>query len=237
MTVPVFIVNFNRLETTRKLCGHIAKLHDATPIIVDNASTWSPLLDWYDCECECEVIRLNENMGHHSVWTAGIIQRYNTEFYVVTDSDLDIEGVPLDCLARLREPFAWPGKPIIKSGLSLRIDDVPKSQTDVLSWEPRFWKRPVPGGRFYWAQIDTTFAMYRGATPHWRCMQVVQAHSVRSAPPYTARHVPWHLDLKNLDEENANYFATANESNSWRPDGDKLTSRFCERSRHAPRRV
>ena len=30
--------------------------------------------------------------------------------------------------------------------------------------------------------------------------------TVRTAEPYTARHMPWHLDCKNLDEGNQQYF-------------------------------
>jgi hypothetical protein len=233
--IPVYVNTFNRLTTTERLCHQIARLDNARPVIIDNASIWGPLLDWY-ADCPYDVIRLRDNMGHHAPWLSGVIEQDAAEWYVVTDCDLDIDGVPLDCLQRLREPFDWPGKPIIKSGLSLRIDDVPKFQTKVLSWEPRFWKRQVPGGRFYWAQVDTTFALYRGSCPYEKCMQVVQAHSVRSAPPYTARHVPWYLDGDNLDEENRHYFATANESNSWRPNGRQLVAPY-QGGSHAPRRV
>jgi hypothetical protein len=233
---PAYVNTFNRLTTTRRLCEQIAALDNAVPVIIDNASTWEPLLDWYQ-HCPFEVIRLSENMGHHAPWKCGATARPNDGFYCVTDCDIDIEGVPADLMDVLRKPLTSWSNPPVKSGVALRIDDLPPWQTVVKGWESTFWNKPVDGFR-YWAPIDTTLAMYRANTPVRIATKVAGIRAVRSAGDYTARHMPWYLDPTNLDEENANYFATANDSNSWRPDGNKLTSRFCNSGRcHAPRRV
>jgi hypothetical protein len=52
---------------------------------------------------------------------------------------------------------------------------------------------------FYKAPIDTTFAMYRPGLGHQN------GNSLRSAPPYTARHLPWYQDFANLSEEDEYY--------------------------------
>ena len=229
MSVPVYINVFNRLTTSRKLCEQIAALDNAVPVIIDNNSTWEPLLDWYQ-HCPFEVIRLTENLGHHSPWKCGATERPNEGFYCVTDCDLDLEGVPADLMAVLRIPLTScisGACGIKKCGVSLRIDDLPSYQTDVAKWERQFWRRPIAGGRYYRAPIDTTLCMYPATLPASRAMQVVGIPTLRAGEPYTARHMPWYLDPTNLDEENRNYFATANSSNSWRPDGEKLVSRFC----------
>lgn len=234
--IPVYVNTFNRLQTTRKLCEQISALDNAVPIIVDNCSRWEPLLEWYE-SCPFEVVRLKENLGHHAPWISGIIDRPNSGFYCVTDCDLDLEGVPADLMRVLAFPMTWRRMPgVVKSGVALRIDDLPPFQSQVKEWESRFWRHRIAGS-YYAAPIDTTLAMYRASTPHRTATKVAGVRAVRVGGQYTARHVPWYLDPTNLDEENANYFATANESNSWRPDGDKLTSRFCVGSRHAPRRV
>ena len=236
MSVPVYVNTFNRLTTTRKLCEQIAALDNAVPVIIDNASTWEPLLDWYQ-HCPFEVIRLTENYGHHAPWAAKVVDRPNDGFYCVTDCDLDLEGIPADLMEVLQVPLKSFRGPVIKSGVALRIDDIPPWQTTVKEWESRFWRNRIVGS-YYAAPIDTTLAMYRRHTPHRLATRVAGVRAVRVAGQYTARHVPWYLDPTNLDEENANYFATANDSNSWKPDGDKLTSRFCTTGRcHAPRRV
>lgn len=234
--IPVYVNVFNRLTTTCKLCEQIAALDNAVPIIIDNASTWEPLLEWYK-DCPFEVIRLDMNLGHHAPWITGITNRPNNGVYCVTDCDLDLEGIPSDLMQVLRDPLASWRMPPVKSGVALRIDDLPEWQTTVKEWESRFWRNRIRGS-YYLAPIDTTLAMYRSGTPHRSALRVAGVRATRVAGEYTARHVPWYLDPTNLDEENANYFATANDSNSWRPDGDKLTSRFCTTGRcHAPRRI
>lgn len=236
MTVPVYVVTFNRLTTTKRLCEQLSRMNDVRVIIVDNKSTWPDLIDWYS-KCDYEVIRLTENYGHHAPWRTGITARPNDGFYCVTDCDLDLDGVPADLMAVLKHPLKSWSSPPVKSGVALRLDDLPAWQTQVIEWEQRFWKHRVDAFR-YWAPIDTTLAMYRRHTPVRVATKVAGIRAVRAAGPYTARHMPWYLDPTNLDDENANYFATANDSNSWRPDGNKLTSRFCTTGKcHAPRRI
>jgi len=229
MTIPVVVNVFNRLTTTRALVEQIAMLEGATPVIVDNASDYEPLLEWYGT-CGVEVVRLSGNYGHHAPWDhvmlspGDVVRRYGSDKYVVTDCDLCIRDCPRDLLGVLAEPLHW-RRGVIKSGLSLRIDDLPEWQTTVREWESRFWTQPIMGGRFYWAAVDTTFAMYSCSTPFRIAKTVVRARATRSAPPYTARHLPWYLDGNNLDVENQHYFRTANASNSWKPAGQKLDNK------------
>jgi hypothetical protein len=222
--IPVYINTFNRLTTTRKLAAQVAALPGAVPVIIDNASTWEPLLDWYE-HCPFEVIRLASNMGHHAPWLSGAVQRKNDGFYCATDCDLDIGDCPSDVLDLLKVPFSW-GKGIVKSGLGLRIDDLPVWQSSVIEWESRWWKVPATDPRFFSALVDTTFAMYRVGTSISHATRVVGAKATRTAPPYLARHIPWYLDSENLDAENAHYFATASSSASWKPTGKALGATY-----------
>tara|TARA_R110000822_G_scaffold309905_1_gene440613 strand:- start:1206 stop:1901 length:696 start_codon:yes stop_codon:yes gene_type:complete len=226
--IPVFVNVYNRLATTKTLCDQISRLDGAEIIIVDNNSDYEPLLEWYD-DCPFEVLRLRENIGHHAPWLSGIVNQDQSEWYVVTDCDLDLSGVPQDLLRVLRIPFSW-GSGVVKSGIGLRIDDLPPWQNAVVEWESRWWKRPVRNDRrFYWAAVDTTFAMYHRSTIA-SAMEVARIKSTRTGGEYQARHVPWYLDASNLDEENRQYFATANGSNSWKPQGRKLVASYAPRS-------
>mgnify|MGYP003650120476 CR=1 FL=1 len=228
LTVPVFVNVFNRLTTTRNLCGQLAAMLNVRVVIVDNASTYQPLLDWY-AECPHEVVRLDSNMGHHAPWLSGTVGKIATSgHYCVTDCDLDLEGVPLDLMNVLRAPLVACVNGLCgvkKSGISLRINDLPEWQSEVVNWEQRFWKKPV-GGQYYEAIIDTTLCMYSARLPHRHAMTIGGIKTVRTAMPYTARHMPWYLDCENLDEENQQYFGTASLSNSWKPSGKALASRF-----------
>lgn len=220
--IPCYVNTFNRLTTTRKLCDQVVDL-GGMPIVIDNASDWQPLLDWYD-HCPYRVARLTENMGHHAPWKCGIMSEYDAPYYIVTDCDLDLEGIPGDALDVLQEPFGW-NVGIIKSGFSLKLDDLPEWQVAVRQWESRWWRRKIYG-RWYDSLIDTTFAMYQRSTPVETATKVVGVRAVRSASPYTARHMPWYLDGDNLDAENQHYYQTANASNSWKPNGRSLAASY-----------
>ena len=235
--IPVYINTFNRLTTTRNLVEQIKRLGNAQPIIIDNDSNYGPLLDWYDTN-PCDVVILKENLGHHAPWISGVISGDNANEYIVTDCDIDIEGVPRDVLDILRGAFLWRNRTPVKSGLALRINDLPPWQSAVKQWESRWWAKPVGGlYPFYWAAIDTTFAIYQGGTTIQQIKDVARTPSVRLGGDYQVRHTPWYLDCENLDEENANYFATATKSNSWKPCGKALIANYIKVVKHAPRSV
>ena len=223
--IPCYINTFNRLTTTKELCQQVALLDGVKPIIIDNASNYEPLLDWYE-SCDFEVIHLRENLGHHAPWKSGVIKQDNAERYIVTDCDLSLDGIPKDVIEVLKEPFGWYNKnKIIKSGLALRIDDLPPWQKDVINWEKRWWSNQVGHDpRFYYALIDTTFAMYEKKTPENIAMRVINCRCVRLAGEYQARHMPWYLDCNNLNDEELFYFRNANSSNSWKINGRKLST-------------
>jgi hypothetical protein len=222
--IPIYINTFNRLTTTRAMVQQIAALAGAVPIIIDNDSAYPPLLEWYQ-QAPCEVIRLKENLGHHAPWLSGVIEADAAEVYGVTDCDLDLSGVPADALEVLQSAFRW-RRPPVKSGLALRIDDVPRTQTRVIEWESRWWQRRcVSDRRFYAAAIDTTFALYRQQTPAAVAMRVAGVYAVRLAGEYQCRHVPWYCDVANLSDEDHYYFANANQSNTWRPGLVKMEQR------------
>ena len=226
--VIVFVNVFNRLTTTRKLCEQLAAMSGVRVVIVDNASTWGPLVDWYETDCPYQVVRLDENMGHHAPWISGVVASLVKDpFYCVTDCDLDLQGVPLDLMQVLQRPLVSCVHGLCgvkKSGISLRIDDLPEWQSEVARWEKQFWRRQRGG--YFVAPIDTTLCMYPTALPQSIARTVVGPLTVRSALPYTARHVPWYLDGTDLDAENLNYFATAGRSNSWRLNGRALSSQW-----------
>lgn len=198
--IPIIINNFNRLSWVQGMLEKIATIPSCYPLIVDNASTYEPLLEWYETK-PCEVIR-QQNFGHLGPWSQGIVEKYGKEGYVVTDPDLDISDVPVDVLDVLKEGLKK-YQHIVKAGLSLEIEDLPDSTLgkEAYGWERQFW-RCANDGRFYFAALDTTFALYRGNytqwTPHF-------LSGVRAFRPYTARHLPWY-NVKSTDNRIINLY-------------------------------
>lgn len=199
--IPVYINNFNWLTSTRRMVEYVRQLPGAEPVIVDNASTYPPLLDWYDHGCDAPIIRLPENeFGEIAPWFAGITF-HATDYFVVTDSDLDLAHVPADVLDVLRQGLEDYGD-VVKCGLSLEVRDIPDSfllKADVVASEKRFWERRRDS-RFWDAPLGCTFAMFRG----YRCGFAYKP-ALRADRPYTARHLPWYLTAETLTDESRYY--------------------------------
>jgi hypothetical protein len=195
--IPIYINNFNRLTTTRNMVEYLAGVPDALPVIIDNFSTYKPLLKWYS-HCPVEAIRMGNNHGPLAPWLFKNLAR-GADYYVVTDADLDLTGVPTDVLQVLRSGLEkYPRR--VKAGLSLETRDLPQhldSTRIIQEWEARFWKTRIDE-RWWSANIDTTFAMYR-AGEMWRGT----GPALRADRPYTARHVPWYR----IDTDEESYFS------------------------------
>lgn len=196
----VHIISFNLFSPLPKLVDDCRRLDGVTGVtIIDNASTYPPLVEWLS-QCDCNVIRRERNDGPMSVYRS--VDR--TDWYAVTDSDLDIAEVPRDVLLKLRAVMER--RPNIrKAGLSLEIGDLPDVNTKliqaVLDWESVFWRDRDPQESGFWqADIATTFCLQRPGSG-WNGY----SPALRADRPYTARHLPWYWDPDNLTDEQAYY--------------------------------
>lgn len=62
---PIFLTNMDRLTTCKKMVEDLFRLNGNSNItIIDNASTYPPLLDWYDeFKKDISIIRNPTNLG------------------------------------------------------------------------------------------------------------------------------------------------------------------------------
>jgi len=211
--VPIYINNFNWLTPVQKLADFFERTSDTDIIIIDNASTYPPLLDWYS-ECDHKVVRLSGNYGEHAPWDCGIIvsgddhrAKYSSEYYVLTDPDLSLDSCPADLLDVLEEG-ARSHPSVTKVGVSLEIIDLPNASPmaeNVRQWESQFWRNRCDD-RFFEAAIDTTLALYHVDVPFARAKGT--GNSLRSDRPYTARHFPWYIDPNRMSREEEYYVRT-----------------------------
>ena len=195
---------FNRVTLPKSMAEFLSD-NGCEVILIDNNSTYEPLLDWYS-KCPYKVYRLQENLGHKSLYTSGILDEYKDQYYYLTDHDLDLSGVPSDFQELLMKGFGNPG--VIKSGLSLKIDDLPNNPYANIAreWESKYWERPRDANGFYHSEVDTTFALYdRGREYSGFPATDDFFRAVRSPHPYTARHVPWYNTPENITEEEIYY--------------------------------
>lgn len=203
-TVPVIIVSRDRLVCLGALVSWLEGAGLDTIIIVDNNSSYEPLLDYLHATPH-QVIRLADNLGPWAIWeNRNVLKATAGRYYVVTDPDVVPDpGCPADALHRFHELLQrYPD--YAKAGFGLRIDDLPDTyqhKTAVLNWERQFWTREIEPGVFD-APIDTTFALYRPSP-------VFSLRALRTGPPYVARHLPWYQDLTALPEDERHYMQHA----------------------------
>ena len=114
--IPIIINNFNRLSMLKKLIMGL-ELRGYTNIwIIDNNSTYPPLLEWMDeMKDKYHFVRLQTNVGHLSLFETGLYKRFWKGYYIYTDSDISIpDYVPADFVE-----FLWnvmPEYAVISSG-------------------------------------------------------------------------------------------------------------------------
>lgn len=218
MKVPVFIISFNRLACLEKLVTWLQSVELAEPIIVDNGSTYPPLLDWFDRVRGTMAIHdFKDNYGPYRVWEQRLFEPHTTAdqpFYVVTDPDVvPIPECPKDAISRLIE--TWHRSRCPKVGLSLRLETIPDTLPtgpEIRAWETKLQSDLRPEDSAWPAQpacygslIDTTFQVnHRDVLP-----LSYGSTGIRLAHPYQADHLGWNLDPHHLSEEEAFYWKTA----------------------------
>ncbi len=209
--IPIFINNFNRLGCLQKLVDWLLQAGYRCIFILDNGSSYGPLLQYYDQlekqEKTVRVLRLGRNMGHKALWDSDILEKLNIEGpYVYTDSDVvPGEQCPDDVLLHLlkimrKYPF------LKKVGLGLITDDITFFDSEkIRSQEKNFYLHKMENN-LYFGPVDTTFALYR----NYRHYNIHV--SARTTGVFMARHLPWYYDYNYLPEDEQYYAKYANAS-------------------------
>jgi len=210
---PVFIICRDRVTCTDQLITWLEKVGQQEIYLIDNDSTYEPLLEYYK-KTPHQVVKMGWNSGHTGIWNHGIIEKYaSNNYFIVSDPDvLPIEECPDDAIEYFRSLLdIYTDRQ--KVGFGFMLNDIPdhyKFKHAVLQHELAYlqWAGPLPNLNY--APIDTTFALYRpGAS------QDISL-SCRTQYPYLVRHLPWYIDSNNPPEEEVYYINNAHSRiNSW----------------------
>lgn len=214
--IPIVINNYNRLDCLIKQIAWLEIAGLTNIHIIDNASTYPPLLSYYG-KSKYHVYRLDRNVGHEALWRTHVFQRFERDYYVYTDPDV----VPVDeCPANILEYFLslfsqFPE--YTKIGIGLKIDDIPDyyaRKEEVIDWESQYWRTELATG-VYVANTDTTFALYR---PGISFQQF--GKTLRTGYPYVARHLPWYESSDAPSEEECFFRQNTTKFSSWYMDAN-----------------
>jgi hypothetical protein len=205
--IPVVINNRDLLTWPKTMLEKIKTLDNVGEIyIVDNGSTYEPLLEWYKTN-PCIIIR-TENLGHTAPWDCGLVDSLTTP-YVVTDPDLGIDELPKDTLTKLEEKLN--NNPSLgKVG--------PKLNSEIVSLESPLYNHLQTYEKVRWEQsqnideiyigvhIDTTFALYNVKK------YFIGGGSIKE--PYVVRHLPWEFTEESRSKNKEFLYYLKNASNS-----------------------
>lgn len=210
--VPVIINNFNRLEYLRQLITWLEKAGMKNIFIIDNLSTYPPLINYYKTS-PYVIFRLDKNVGHTAIWNSHIYMLFQNRPYVYTDPDVvPIKECPLNAVEHFYQ-ILQRNPDVGKVGFGLKIDDLPDyypPKQKVIKWEKQFWQQQVED-EVYTSRIDTTFALYRA-----NCKgDAGLLKALRTGGVYVARHLPWYLDPDNLSPEERYFVESTNNISSW----------------------
>lgn len=202
--IPIFIISYNRLSYVKNIVEYLEDSGYKKITIIDNASTYPPLLDYYK-KIEHEVIRLDKNYGHMAFWKQPCFKEYRNDLYIVTDPDvMPVEECPKD-FVRTFYSLLKKYPRIKKAGFSLKVDDIPKDSPmfkDVNQWERAYNFFKIPWEKAYSADIDTTFALY---IPDYLDISRHFITAIRTAAPLQVRHLPWYKMPNEITEEDIYY--------------------------------
>ena len=205
--IPVIINNHDRLSGLKILLPWLANLRFSKIIIFDNASSYPPLLDFYESiKSQYMIVRCPTNMGPLSIWHYDGFPTPEGRFFY-TDSDVVPDDSCPDNICEIMVNVLDKFPEVFKVGPCLRIDDLPDhyfQKQKVIDWESKhFWKEKFDTGfgvNAWKGGIATTFALWKSA--RW------DLSGVRLDFPYAFRHLPWYTDSDNPTEEDVYYNST-----------------------------
>lgn len=196
---PVIINSRDRYEPLVTLLHFLESLGHTRIMLVDNDSTYPPLLQLFETTPH-QVVRLGRNGMHKSPWESmGVRFAAKESPYILSDPDILPEATYPQNPFRYFTDLLNKYPDVNKVGFGLHIDDIPDHFTQkqaVLSWESRYWLPDIAlEDNVYKTSVDTTLALYRPKT--WWFLDP----SIRTGGQYQAYHEPWYQDSQNPTED------------------------------------
>lgn len=212
-SIPIVINNRNRHTTLKQLIDSLEQSGYRNIYILDNQSTWPPLLEYYQ-SIPYQVIFLEGNFGYNAFEKIPLYKQLRKGYFVYTDSDVvPSENCPVDFMQYFLS-ILQQHEEVQKVGFSLKIDDLPAHFADrdkILEIERPYFSKPLGEGLFE-APIDTTFALHR---PYALISTVGGYKMIRTGAPYEARHLPWYNNSKQLTAEEQYYIDQVEIGTQW----------------------
>lgn len=213
--IPIIILNRDRLEPMKKSVYILRKKGYNNITVIDNGSTYKPLLEWYENNNTIQVynnIVVPNNVFALMNLVKAKIEPFVTmtsDYYVFSDSDtVPIGEIPSNFIEHMIEYQKKYN--VQKVALGIKIDDINDLNPNpnhpliqkAIEIEIQYWRNPIDEDKckLYKYPVDTTFSLYRPNAP-----AVWAQNSIRMGHPYLLQHAPFYYDLNNLPEDELYY--------------------------------
>ena len=202
---PIILTNMNHFTTCKKMVEDLFKLNSNAQIsIIDNASTYPPLLEWYkQVKNDINIIKNRTNLGPWTFFYSGHYQNFNSDWYVYTDADLELNPeMPYNWQEIMKEYVLKYDR---KASLALKIDDIPDHYPfkDKVKEHQNICWYPTDEPDIYKAITDMTFTLEQKVKGY-------RYESMRMGGKFMAKHMPWYIDFDNITEEEKYYLDNIN---------------------------
>lgn len=207
--IKVFITVFNRFTWLIPLLEDFKKA-GCDPVLIDNNSTYPPLLEWYK-KCEYPVHFLGKNHLAWAFFTTELYSLYPDRYFLISDSDMDISLVPSDFVGVLFRGLENSSGRVWKCALGYELNDLPLNE---VTWSARMandaqeYNKDEQG--FSHCATDLGIALYdrtrRGSNP---TREPDWYDSLRAPRPYYCRHLDWYMTPETLRDEDRYYLKEA----------------------------
>lgn len=186
----VAIISYNWYTFTKQMVDQL-KRFTKDIVILDNKSTFPPLLDYHQ-EYDHTLFKFDQNYGHLCWFKVKKLREIFGDTFIITDPDLLLNpDTPQDFMKTMYELYFKLGNSKIdRLGLALYID---KTMPKPAEWESQYWRHRIfwegrPEIELYKANVDTTFCIVN--------VNRLTVSAFRIAGNFTAKHIPWHEGWK-----------------------------------------
>jgi len=217
MTVPLFIIVFNRLWCLKQCFENAKKWGDVEIVFIDNGSNYFETRDWLTArETEGHAVYRMKALGgladlYSNIYTA--INRHLSTLdppashYILTDPDVVVPkaspGLLNLCLRFLSDHAG-----LDAVGPMMRFDDIPPGYPERKTVLKRYSKFCASHPRETWeswsflrAPVDTTWALYRSSS----IKAGISHRAARVMAPWMARHLDWYCLAANYTVDHLAY--------------------------------
>lgn len=216
--IPIVIISWNQLTFLKSFLQQIKKFNHPI-IILDNNSTYQPLLDFYDQmkDPNIKIHRLDKNYGHLVYKT---LSHLLPDIYILSDPDLILnENMPNDAIEQLLKISNKYKSPCV--GVALDISEYHKFIKGdygklVYKNESMHYNDRLHDDQYilYRSDTDTTFCLINKNYP----VRGIQEKfgKIRVGGVFTAKHPSWYENYlkENIPQDELKVWVQNNKSSS-----------------------